>query len=78
VNGAVPLGYAPPDNTSTTVTNPQILLGNQPMNVTYSGLAPGSVGIYLVNAVAPSKLTVGASSIFALTEGGQTAAWIPQ
>lgn len=78
VNGAVPIGYTPPDNTSTTVTNPQILLGNQPLNVIYSGLAPGSVGIYQVNAVAPSNLAAGASSGFVLTDAGQTAQWIPQ
>jgi uncharacterized protein (TIGR03437 family) len=79
VNGTVPIGYAPLDNTSTTVTTPQILLGSLPMTVTYAALTPGTVGMYQVTAVAPSNLTAGDSAFsFALTGGGQTAAWIPQ
>jgi len=61
VNGAVAIGYAPTDNTSTTVATPQLLLGNQPMTVTYAGLVAGSVGIYQVIAVTPPQLPNGAS-----------------
>jgi uncharacterized protein (TIGR03437 family) len=49
------------------------------MTVTYAALTPGTVGMYQVTAVAPSNLTAGDSAFsFALTGGGQTAAWIPQ
>jgi uncharacterized protein (TIGR03437 family) len=78
VNGALPLGYAPTDASSTTMTTPQILLGGQPLTVTYSGLAQGAVGLYQVNAVAPSNLSGGSSLAFVLSDSGQTAPWIPQ
>jgi uncharacterized protein (TIGR03437 family) len=79
VNGTVPIGYAPLDASSTTITPPQILLGNAPMTVTYSGLAPGTIGIYQVNAVVPSNLATGNSAFtFVLTGGTQTAPWTPQ
>jgi uncharacterized protein (TIGR03437 family) len=63
VNGTLPIGYAPYNASNTTLTTPQILVGNQPTTVTYSGLALSSVGLYQVNAVAPSNLPAGASNV---------------
>jgi uncharacterized protein (TIGR03437 family) len=79
VNGTLAIGFAPADTTSTTTVTPQISLGNHALTVTYSGLLPGSVGIYQVSAVAPSTLAAGTPVLtFALTDAGQTATWIAQ
>jgi uncharacterized protein (TIGR03437 family) len=74
VNGTVPIGYAgPADGSSTTVAVPQILWGNLAAGITYSGLAPGFVGLYQVNAVVPSGLANTSSGMtFAVTEAGLT------
>ena len=78
VNGNVLIGFAPVNASSTTVASPQILLGTQPMTVTYSGRAPGTVGFYQVNAMVPSNLSGSSGLAIALTEAGQTALWTPQ
>jgi uncharacterized protein (TIGR03437 family) len=50
-----------------------------PLTVTFSGLAPGFVALYQVNAVVPSAS--GRASFtgpLTLTIDGQTASWQPQ
>lgn len=80
VNGTLLMGYAgPADGSSTTATAPQILLGTTPMTIAYSGLAPGYVGLYQVNAVAPAVVPNAGSPVsLALTQAGQTTTWISQ
>src|ERR1022692_3787942 len=40
---------------SETVTKPTVTIGGVPANVTFSGLAPGFVGLYQVNAQVPAS-----------------------
>ena len=65
-------------NTSdTTLASPQVLLGNVPLSVTYSGLAPGFVALYQINAQAPSVPIQDGAGVLTLIIGGQTATWQP-
>jgi uncharacterized protein (TIGR03437 family) len=67
---------APLDPPATTAAAPQVLLGGLPMTVVFSGLTPGYLGLYQVNAVAPENLPSNAGSLpFVLTQSGQTAVW---
>ena len=60
VNANLPLGAAAPAApTATTAAVPQIRLGGAPLTVIFSGLAPGYVGLYQVNALVPSALQTG-------------------
>jgi uncharacterized protein (TIGR03437 family) len=74
-----PLGAAGPDDpTATTAALPQILLGGAPLAVAFSGLAPGFVGLYQVNASVRSAPQQGNfTGPFTLTIDGQTASWQP-
>jgi len=80
VNGNLPVGAAaPPSPALTTVALPQVLLAATPLKVTFSGLAPGFVGLYQVNAIVTSA---SAQASFAgpltLWMNGQGATWQPQ
>jgi uncharacterized protein (TIGR03437 family) len=78
VNGSVPIGYAGPDDGSaTTMTLPQLLVGNVPLTTLYSGLAPGFVGLYQVNALVPTNLGT-TSATLSLTEAGSIVPWTAQ
>jgi len=71
-------GAAGPMNGSeTTLASPQVLLGTVPLSVTFSGLAPGFVGLYQVNALVPSTPIPNGASVLTLTIGGQTVTWQP-
>jgi uncharacterized protein (TIGR03437 family) len=57
---------APPDGTpaaanplSATMLTPQVTIGGVNAQVTFSGLAPGQVGVYQINAQLPSTVTSG-------------------
>jgi uncharacterized protein (TIGR03437 family) len=81
VNGNLAAGAASPAAPAlTTVAMPQVFLGGVPLTVTFSGLAPGFVGLYQVNAVVPSA--AGQASFtggsLTLTINGQGAAWQTQ
>lgn len=80
VNGGVPACAAEPASPAlATATLPAITLGGVPLTVTFSGLAPGFVALYQVNAVVPSAS--GRASFtgpLTLTIDGQTASWQPQ
>jgi uncharacterized protein (TIGR03437 family) len=55
VNGNLPVGAAGPSPAVlTTVASPRVTLAGVPLTVTFSGLAPGYVGLYQVNAVVTS------------------------
>ena len=53
-----PDGAAATGAASTTAT-PTVTIGGQPAAVSYSGLAPGFVGLYQINAQVPSGLAAG-------------------
>jgi uncharacterized protein (TIGR03437 family) len=70
----VPIGGTPPANSvATTIVTPQLTLGSAPMTVLFSGLAPGFVGLYQVNAQMPATLPQGASAQLTLAADGATA-----
>ncbi len=56
---------------STTTTTPQVTIGGQPANVVFSGLTPGTAGLYQIDVTIPAGLTPGAQPI-AVSIGGQT------
>jgi adhesin/invasin len=62
VSPAVPAGQpAPVTPLSETVTTPVVQIGGIPAEITYSGLAPGTVGVHQVNARIPEGVTANAS-----------------
>lgn len=69
LNGLGPVNHQPADGwpaadaSSTTLAIPSISIGGQPATVTFSGLVPGYVGLYQVNAVVPSGIGTGAQPI---------------
>jgi minor extracellular serine protease Vpr len=50
---------ASPTELNPTVAAPEVLIGGQPAAVQFSGLAPGFVGLYQVNAVVPAGIDTG-------------------
>jgi uncharacterized protein (TIGR03437 family) len=79
VSANLPLGAAgPADPALTTAALPQILFAGAPLTVAFSGLAPGYVGLYQVNATVPSaSQPAGLTGPLTLTDNGQTASWQP-
>jgi uncharacterized protein (TIGR03437 family) len=61
---------------ATTTTQPTITIGGQPATVTYSGLAPGLIGAYQVNAVVPQGISTGLQPV-TCTIGGVSAKPVP-
>jgi len=60
----VPAGAAAPAKPlATTLVRPEVDIGGQPARVLFSGLTPGSVGLYQVNVVVPEGLQPGRHSI---------------
>ena len=56
-NPVVPAGMAAPASPpATTVTQPQVLIGQTSATVVFAGLTPGLAGVYQVNAVIPAGL----------------------
>jgi uncharacterized protein (TIGR03437 family) len=55
---------------SETVTKPMVTIGGVPANVTFSGLAPGFVGLYQVNAQVPASAPAGPSVPVVVSMGG--------
>jgi uncharacterized protein (TIGR03437 family) len=60
---------------ATTVDVPQVLLGNTPLTVYFSGLAPGYVGLYQVNATVPLTWVPAGAQISVIADGDQSAMW---
>jgi uncharacterized protein (TIGR03437 family) len=50
----------PAGSNSTTNLTPTVTIGGAPAAVSYSGLAPGEVGVYQINAIVPASVTGGA------------------
>jgi uncharacterized protein (TIGR03437 family) len=58
-----------PSGLQTTRVAPQVTVGGQPAEVTFSGLAPGFVGLYQVNARIPAGVATGTQQVV-LTAAG--------
>ena len=73
VSPDVPLGGTPAaGSVAATIITPQLSFGGSiPLNVTFSGLVSGYVGLYQVNANMPAILPQGPSSQLTLTDDGQ-------
>ena len=67
---------APADPLSNTVTAASVTLGGVrvPLNVLYSGLVPGEVGVYQVNASVPSGVPQGMDIPLVVAQGGSSTA----
>jgi uncharacterized protein (TIGR03437 family) len=55
---------------SSTSSNPTVTIGGQAATVSFSGLAPGFVGLYQVNALVPQSVTPGSAVSLTLSIGG--------
>ncbi len=67
----VPTGAAAPSGTlASAIVPPALTLGGVAMNVSYAGLVPGEVGVYQINAVAPSNAPQGLSIPLVIDQGG--------
>jgi uncharacterized protein (TIGR03437 family) len=55
---------------SSTTTTPTVMIGGAPASVQFSGLAPGSVGEYQVNALVPPGSAKGSSVPVVISIGG--------
>ncbi len=72
VNNQPATGAAATDGTSTTKTTPTVTIGGQTANVSFSGLAPGLVGVNQLNVVVPANAPSGTQPLV-LSIGGVTA-----
>jgi uncharacterized protein (TIGR03437 family) len=64
-------GAASPSNPpAETTTIPEVTIGGVPATVTFSGLAPGYVGEYQVNALVPAAAPAGDAVPVAISVGG--------
>jgi uncharacterized protein (TIGR03437 family) len=64
-------GSASPSNpVAKTAANTQVTIGGKPAVVTFSGLAPGFVGEYQVNALVPAGISAGSAVPVVVSVGG--------
>ncbi|MGD0046950.1 MAG: family 20 glycosylhydrolase [Bryobacteraceae bacterium] len=63
---------APVTPLAETTTKPTVVIGGAPASVQFSGLAPGLVGAYQVNAVVPSSSATGDAVPVTISIGGIT------
>jgi trimeric autotransporter adhesin len=61
---------APTEPLSQTTTPPRVMMGGAPAQVQFSGLAPGYVGLYQVNALVPQAATKGNAVPVVISIGG--------
>jgi uncharacterized protein (TIGR03437 family) len=55
---------------SETANTPVVTIGGVPADVSFSGLAPGYVGLYQVNALVPAGVAAGSAVTVAISIGG--------
>jgi uncharacterized protein (TIGR03437 family) len=73
VTNPPPTGSPAPENPlAYTTTTPTVTVGNVPAQVLFSGLAPGYVGLYQVNAAVPSGAPGGAAVPVIMSMPGAT------
>ena len=65
---------APASGTPLVTTNvqPTVTIGGQPATVQFSGMAPGYVGLWQINAQIPQTVTPGNAVPLVVTAGGAT------
>jgi uncharacterized protein (TIGR03437 family) len=63
---------APANPLAQTTTNPIVTIGGVPAMVSFSGMAPGYVGLYQVNALVPEGSAVGSAVPVTISIGGAT------
>ena len=63
---------SPWDPLARTIAQPQVTLGGVALQVEYSGLVPGQIGVYQINASIPEAVPEGMSVPLTVTQGGQT------
>jgi uncharacterized protein (TIGR03437 family) len=57
---------------ATTLANPTVTIGGMPATVSYSGLAPGLVGLYQVNVQVPNNAPTGPAVNLSISVGSLT------
>ncbi len=67
-----PGGGSPAAPAAKTKSQPQVTVGNQPASVQFSGLTPGLVGVYQINAVVPAGVAAGDQVPVVIGISGQT------
>jgi uncharacterized protein (TIGR03437 family) len=71
VTNQPPTGSPGPTNPlARTITTPTVTIGGAPANVQFSGLAPGFVGLYQINAEVPAGTATGSSVPVVVSIGG--------
>jgi uncharacterized protein (TIGR03437 family) len=71
VTNQPPSGFPAPYNPlAMTTTTPGVTIGGVEATVKFSGLAPGSVGLYQVNALVPAKAPSGPAVAVEISAGG--------
>jgi uncharacterized protein (TIGR03437 family) len=63
---------SPSDPLALAVIQPTVTLGGMPLSIGYAGLAPGSVGVYQINAIAPGGVPEGLSIPLVIDQGGSS------
>ncbi|MFN3323365.1 MAG: hypothetical protein ACK5AZ_07710 [Bryobacteraceae bacterium] len=63
---------APGDPPAVTLSEPTVTLGGVPLNVTFSGLTPGQVGVYQINADVPHWISTGMQVPLTVSQGGSS------
>jgi uncharacterized protein (TIGR03437 family) len=63
---------APASPLALTVVQPTVTIGGKAAQVQFSGLAPGFVGLWQINAVVPADVTPGNAVSLSISAGGQT------
>jgi uncharacterized protein (TIGR03437 family) len=69
-NRPAPGAASPASPLATTLTTPTVTVGGVPATVSFSGLAPGYVGLYQINVQVPSGAPTGPNVPIVLTIGG--------
>uniref|UniRef100_Q025Q9 IPT/TIG domain-containing protein n=1 Tax=Solibacter usitatus (strain Ellin6076) TaxID=234267 RepID=Q025Q9_SOLUE len=63
---------APSDPLAGAVIAPSVVLGGVGLDVQYAGLAPGSVGLYQINATVPKSVPQGLEIPLVISQGGSS------
>jgi len=69
-NAPVSGSPAPSSPLATTPVNPVVLIGGRQADIAFSGLAPGFVGLWQINAVVPATIPVGDAVTVQIVHGG--------
>jgi uncharacterized protein (TIGR03437 family) len=73
VDQTIPDGAAAPSAPlANTVVKPTVKIGAQSAVVSFSGLAPGFVGLYQIDAMVPEGITPGSAVPVVMSIAGQT------